>query len=175
MGKSGEFQKKDIFLPLENSSFKNMSTFIGKYDAKADVKGRVFIPSIYRKILPEGEKDRLIMRRDADNDCLVLYPETVWNKKIAELKANLDEWDAADQLLLMQFVSDAEWLDIDSQGRVLISKRYLDLIGIENNEVLFVGMMDRFAVWGRKRYEEVKLSHAEFAARLKEKMSIAKF
>ena len=125
-----------------------MSTFIGKYDAKADVKGRIFIPSVYRKVLPDGEKDRLVMRKDADNDCLILFPESVWNKKIAELKSNLDEWDADDQLLLMQFVSDAEWLDIDSQGRVLISKRYLDLIGIENSEVMFVGMMDRFAVWG---------------------------
>ena len=148
-----------------------MSTFIGKYDAKADVKGRVFIPSAYRKILPDGERDRLVMRKDADNDCLVLYPESIWNKKIEELKANLDEWDADDQLLLMQFVSDAEWLDIDSQGRVLISKRYLEMIGIENNEVLFVGMMDRFAVWGRKRYEDVKLSAGDFAKRLREKMT----
>ena len=147
-----------------------MSTFIGKYDAKADVKGRVFIPSSYRKILPDGERDRLVMRKDADNDCLVLYPESVWNKKTEELKANLDEWEADDQLLLMQFVSDAEWLDIDSQGRVLISKRYLEMIGIENNEVLFVGMMDRFAVWGRKRYENMKLSAGDFAKRLKEKM-----
>ena len=78
-----------------------MSTFIGKYDAKADVKGRVFIPSSYRKILPDGERDRLVMRKDADNDCLVLYPESVWNKKTEELKANLDEWEADDQLLLM--------------------------------------------------------------------------
>ncbi len=148
-----------------------MSTFIGKYDAKADVKGRVFIPSVYRKIIPEAEKERLVMRKDADNDCLVLYPESVWNKKIESLKVNLDEWDAADQILLMQFVSDAEWLDIDSQGRVLISKKYLELIGIENNEVLFVGMMDRFAVWGKKRYEETKLSPADFAARLRQKMT----
>ena len=148
-----------------------MSTFIGKYDAKADVKGRIFIPSVYRKVLRDGEKDRLVMRKDADNDCLVLYPESVWNKKIEELKLNLDEWDAGDQLLLMQFVSDAEWLDIDSQGRVLISKKYLDLIGIENNEVMFMGMMDRFAVWGRQRYEEVKVPAGDFAKRLREKMT----
>ena len=147
-----------------------MSTFIGKYDAQADVKGRILIPPVYKKVVPDGEKDRLVMRKDADNDCLILFPESVWNKKIAELKSNLDEWDADDQLLLMQFVSDAEWLDIDSQGRVLISKRYLDLIGIENSEVMFVGMMDRFAVWGRQRYEEVKLPAGDFAAKLREKM-----
>ncbi|MFV0392389.1 MAG: division/cell wall cluster transcriptional repressor MraZ [Paludibacteraceae bacterium] len=147
-----------------------MSTFIGKFEAKADVKGRIFIPATYRKILPEGERDRLVMRKDADTDCLIIYPENVWNKKMEELKTNLDEWNADDQLLLMQFVSDAEWLDVDTQGRVLISRRFLDLIGIENNEVMFVGMMDRFAVWGRKRYDEAKLTPNDFAKRLKAKM-----
>jgi len=148
-----------------------MSTFIGKYDAKADVKGRIFIPSCYRKLLSEGEREKLVMRKDPDNDCLILYPESVWNKKVDDFKSRLDEWNADDQMLLMQFVSDAEWLDIDSQGRVLITKKYLQLIGIENNEVLFVGLMDRFTVWGKSRFEQAKRSPAEFAARLKDKMT----
>jgi len=147
-----------------------MSTFIGKYDAKADVKGRIFIPSAYRKILPEGEKERIVMRKDAENDCLVLFPESVWNEKIQAFKSKLDEWNPIDQLLLMQFVSDAEWLDIDSQGRVLISKKNLQLIGVENAEVLFVGMVDRFAVWSKSRYEQIKMSQVDFAALLKARM-----
>ncbi len=147
-----------------------MATFIGKYEAKVDAKGRVFVPSVYRRLLPEGERDRLVMRKDADNDCLIIYPESVWNSKIEELKSNLDEWDPDDQLLMMQFVSDAEWIDIDSQGRVLLQRRFLEMIGVENNEVMFVGMMDRFAVWGRSRYESSKLSPQDFAARLREKM-----
>jgi len=147
-----------------------MSVFIGKHEAKADVKGRIFIPSVYRKILPEGERDRLVMREDADNDCLILYPESVWNEKVENLKSKLDEWNSEDEMLLMQFVSDAEWLEIDSQGRVLIPKKYLESIGIENSEILFVGMMDRFALWGRTRYESAKYSTEKFAEKLREKM-----
>ncbi len=147
-----------------------MSTFIGKFDAKADVKGRIFIPSAYRKILHEGEKDRIVMRKDAENDCMILFPESVWNEKVNNFKSKLDEWNPIDQLLLMQFVSDAEWLDIDSQGRVLISKKNLHAIGIDNAEVLFVGMVDRFAVWSKSRYEQIKMSPVDFAALLKERM-----
>jgi MraZ protein len=147
-----------------------MSTFIGKYEAKADVKGRIFIPSAYRKILPEGEKARIVMRKDAENDCMILFPESVWNEKVQAFKSKLDEWNPIDQLLLMQFVSDAEWLDIDSQGRVLISKKNLHAIGVENAEVLFVGMVDRFAVWSKSRYEQIKMSPVDFAALLKERM-----
>lgn len=86
-----------------------MSTFIGKYEAKADNKGRVFIPANYRKLLAEGERDRVVMRRDAHNDCLVIYPLSAWNAKVEALKTNLDEWNPEDELLLMQFVSEAEF------------------------------------------------------------------
>jgi MraZ protein len=146
-----------------------MSTFIGKYEAKADVKGRIFIPSAYRKLLPDGEREKVVMRRDAENECMILYPEHVWNAKVEQLKATLDEWNPADQMLLMQFVADAEWLDIDSQGRVLIAKRHLQSISVENSELLFVGMIDRFAVWGKNRYEQSKMSQTEFAKTLKER------
>ncbi|OJX91164.1 MAG: hypothetical protein BGP01_12115 [Paludibacter sp. 47-17] len=147
-----------------------MSTFIGKYEAKADVKGRVFIPSVYRKLLPEADRERLVLRRDTDNDCLILYPVSVWNAKVEQLKSVLDEWNPDDQLLLMQFVSEAEWLDIDSQGRVLISRRHLQEIGVESSDMLFVGMIDRFALWGKPNYEKAGLSRQQVAALLKDKM-----
>lgn len=147
-----------------------MSTFIGKYEAKADVKGRVFIPSVYRKLLPEADRERLVLRRDTDNDCLILYPVLVWNAKVEQLKSVLDEWNPDDQLLLMQFVSEAEWLDIDSQGRVLISRRHLQEIGVESSDMLFVGMIDRFALWGKPNYEKAGLSRQQVAALLKDKM-----
>jgi len=147
-----------------------MSTFIGKYEAKADVKGRIFIPSAYRKLLPDVDRERVVMRKDAENECLIIYPEHIWNEKLEGFKSKLDEWNPTDQLLLMQFVADAEWLDIDSQGRVLISKKNLQAIGVENAEVLFVGMIDRFAVWSKVGYEQAKMSQANFATLLKERM-----
>ena len=147
-----------------------MSTFIGNIEARSDQKGRIFIPATYRRLLTEAGGLRLIMRRDADNDCLVFYPEPVWNQKLEQLKQVLDEWNADDQLLLMQFVSEAERLDLDSQGRVLIQKRYLQSINA-GNDLLFVGMMDRFALWDKATYESRRLSAADFASRLRERMA----
>jgi len=79
VGKCGESEINFILLPLNNWTRIIMSTFIGKYEAKADVKGRIFIPSAYRKILPDGEKERVVMRKDAENDCLIVFPENVWS------------------------------------------------------------------------------------------------
>lgn len=155
---------------VEKNCAVKMLNFIGKQEAKADVKGRVFVPSTYRKLLPEADKERVVMRRDPENDFLVLYPVEVWNAMVQDLKSNLDEWNPEDQMLLMQFVSDAEWLDIDSQGRILISKRHLQAISVENNELLFVGMLDRIAVWSKTRYEQSLLAKQDFSSRLKSKM-----
>jgi MraZ protein len=149
---------------------KSMSTFIGKYEAKTDIKGRVFIPSAYRKILLDGQRERIVLRKDAENDCMILFPEKVWNEKLSDFKSRLDEWNPVDQMLLMQYVSDAEWLDVDSQGRILLSKKNLQLIGSNDSEILFVGMIDRFAIWSKTHYEQAKMSNADFASLLKDRM-----
>ena len=63
----------------------------------------------------------------------------------------------------------AEWLDLEAQGRVLLPKRYLQQIGASSS-VLFVGMLDRMAVWDKAAYEQSRMSSAEFAKRLSAKM-----
>lgn len=169
VGECGEL-KIFLYFYTWKKAISFMSTFIGKYEAKTDIKGRVFIPSVYRKLLPETDRERLVMRRDTDNDCMIIYPVPVWNEKVEALKAVLDEWNPEDQLLLMQYVSEAEWVDIDSQGRVLIAKRYLQEIGVESSDVLFVGMIDRFALWGKPNFEKAGMSRQQMSVMLKEKM-----
>jgi len=53
---------------------------------------------------------------------------------------------------------------------VLIQKKHLQTIAVENAEVLFVGMIDRFAVWSKAKFEQSRLAATDFAALLKEKM-----
>ena len=148
---------------------KVMSTFIGNIEGKRDDKGRIFVPAVYRRILAENGSKRIVMRRDTDNACLVFYPEEVWNEKVAALREALNEWDPEDQMLLMQFMSDAEFTDIDGQGHILLSKRVLEMVGVEQ-EVLFVGMLDRFALWSPSQFEARKLEQKELASRIRAKM-----
>lgn len=50
-----------------------MIRFLGNIEAKADAKGRVFIPAQFRRQLQSGSEDKLIMRKDVFQDCLVLF------------------------------------------------------------------------------------------------------
>ena len=147
-----------------------MKSFIGNIEAKLDSKGRTFVPASYRKLLVNGsDKMFIVMRKDPTHDCLIMYPQEVWEQKLNAFKANLNEWNPADELLLMQFVSEADVLELDGQGRVLLQKRFLDMIGAET-EVLFVGAIDKFSVWSKSGYEKTKLAAADFARQMTKRM-----
>lgn len=147
-----------------------MNTFVGNIEARLDEKGRIFIPAAYRKILAEFGSKCIVMRRDTDNECLMFYPEGVWNEKVEQLRATLNEWDPEDQLILMQFMADAEYLEMDGQGRILLQKKNLETIGAQQ-DVLFVGILNRFALWAPETFANKRLSQSELAARLRAKMS----
>lgn len=149
---------------------KMMRTFIGNIDAKFDDKGRVFIPAAYRKILSDEESLRLVMRRDTDNACLVFYPERVWNQRVDQLHEALDDWNPEDELLLMQYVSEAELLEPDNQGRVLLNKKNMEHLGAKQ-DLVFVGMLDRFALWSREQYDERRMDQRELSERIRAKMA----
>ena len=147
-----------------------MTTFIGNISVRLDSKGRFFIPASYRKILAEWDSERIVMRRDTDNACLIFYPEKVWNARVEQLSSTLDEWNAEDQMLLMQFVAEAAFLEPDSQGRVLLQKRDLQQIGADG-ELLIVGIMNRFAIWSKQTFESKMLKPDEFALQLRKRMT----
>ncbi len=148
-----------------------MSTFIGNIEARLDDKGRIFIPAGYRKILGEMESRRIIMRRDTDNECIIFYPEQVWNQKVGQLRQALNEWDPDDRMILMQFMAEAEILEPDSQGRVLLQKKNVEMIGAQQ-DVLFVGMLDRFALWSPSVFRDKQMPQKDLAERIRQKMLV---
>lgn len=120
--------------------------FLGNIEAKIDMKGRAFLPSVFRKVLQTAGEESLVLRKDVFQSCLTLYPETVWNEQMDMLRERLSRWNAAHQQIFRQFVADAEVLPIDANGRILIPRRYLVLVGIEQ-EVRFIGMGDTIEIW----------------------------
>ena len=120
--------------------------FLGNSEAKTDAKGRVFLPAIFRKQLQADAEECLIMRKDTYQNCLVLYPESAWNEQMNELRGRLNRWDPKHQMIFRQFVSDVEIINLDSNGRFLIPKRYLKLANIEQ-DVRFIGMDTTIVIW----------------------------
>lgn len=144
-----------------------MIRFLGNIEAKMDAKGRVFIPAAFRKQLQASAEESLVLRKDVFQDCLVLYPESVWFKTQAELRKRLNKWNARQQTVFRQFVSDAEVMVPDSNGRILIPRRYLQMAGIEN-EVRFIGMDNTIEIWAKTRADVPFMEPEAFGEALQE-------
>ena len=144
--------------------------FIGNIEAKSDSKGRVFLPAYFRRALQTAENSKLMMRKDIFQECLVLYPEESWNKQLDALRSRLDRWNAHHQMIFRQFVADVEEINIDSNGRILIPKRYMKMAGIEQ-EVRFIGMDDTIEIWAKEKLEQPFMDAAIFGAEIEKIMT----
>ena len=143
--------------------------FLGNIEAKMDAKGRAFLPAVFRKILQAGSEERLVLRKDVFQPCLVLYPESVWNEQMDALRQRLNRWNKQHQQVFRQFVSEVEVLTLDGNGRFLVPKRYLRMADIEQ-DVKFVGMGDTIEIWSNAKAEQCQMSPENFGKALEELM-----
>ena len=139
--------------------------FLGNIEAKTDAKGRAFLPAVFRKMLQASGSESLVLRKDIFQDCLVLYPESVWNEQMDTLRGKLNRYNAQHQKIFRQFVSEVEMTALDGNGRFLIPKRYLQMAGIQQN-IKFIGMGDTIEIWANEKVEESKMDGEEFGQAL---------
>jgi MraZ protein len=144
--------------------------FLGNIEAKTDAKGRAFLPAIFRKMLQASGSESLVLRKDIFQDCLVLYPESVWNEQMDTLRGKLNRYNAQHQKIFRQFVSEVEMTALDGNGRFLIPKRYLQMAGIQQN-IKFIGMGDTIEIWANEKVEESKMDGEEFGQALESIMT----
>jgi MraZ protein len=143
--------------------------FLGNIEAKTDAKGRAFLPAAFRKVLQAGGEERLVLRKDVFQPCLVLYPESVWNEQMDQMRARLNRWNRQHQQVFRQFVSEVELLTLDGNGRFLIPKRYQRMAEIEQ-DIKFVGMGDTIEIWSNQKASEQQMKPEDFEAALEELM-----
>lgn len=144
--------------------------FVGNIEAKTDAKGRVFLPSTFRKMLQADAEEVLFLRKDIFQPCLVIYPRSVWDEQLNLLRSRLNRWNASHQQLFRQFVADVEQITLDGNGRFLIPRRYMKMAGIES-AVRFIGMDDTIEIWSAERAESPFMDTEDFARQLESVMT----
>ena len=144
--------------------------FLGNIEAKTDAKGRAFLPAVFRKVLQASGEENLVLRKDIFQQCLVLFPESVWNQRVDLLKSQLKQWKPAHQQILRQFVSEAEVVSLDGNGRFLISKRLQRAAALEQ-DLQFIGVDDTIEIWSPQHLKESLKTDEEFGAELEDIMN----
>ena len=123
--------------------------FRGRYEHTIDKKGRVSIPYKYREILSDKSDNALIITNF--DSCLIAFPKDEWEmleKKVAKLPQMKPEVKAFQRY----FISGAIECPLDKQGRVMIPQSLRQYAKLEK-EVILVGLVKRFEIWAKDRWE----------------------
>ena len=145
--------------------------FLGNIEAKLDMKGRVFLPSVFRKVLQTSGEEKLVLRKDVHQPCRVLYPESVWNERMDALREQLNIWNKEHQQLLRKMNSEVEEANLDGSGRLLISKRLLEKANITQT-IRFIGMDNVIEIWSPDLLDNTLESDEDFGTELEKILTI---
>jgi len=141
-----------------------VSGFVGQYEHQMDEKGRVSLPSAFRR---EADGETFVLLQ-WETDYLTLFPAAKW----AEIQERLLEFRRSDARAWNQvrmIVSGAVEVSPDKQGRILVPAG-LQAAAELSGTVLMSGNIDRVELWNPAKYEAAVRQDAgdirDFAHRL---------
>ena len=123
-----------------------MINFIGEYDCKVDVKGRIMLPAAFRRKMGEVEVYRFVIKKDIYEQCLELYTMEAWEDINKVIMKNIKPFNPEDRQFLRDFNTGATEVECDPTGRLLIPGRLLKQADIKN-ETLLSGGYGKIEIW----------------------------
>ena len=119
--------------------------FMGEYNHTIDAKGCLIIPAKYREELGE-----VFVITNGNDGCLNIYTKEAWEtflEKLLRLPGNEDK-----RKMVRALVSQADSVELDKQGRILISPALRGKAGLDKDVVL-AGAIDKIEVWDKSKWE----------------------
>ena len=140
-----------------------MITFIGEYTCKVDAKGRIMLPSAFKRQLPATTPDKFVVKRDVFEKCLVMYPIEEWERQNRIIRKNTNPFNQEHSRFLRMFYQGTAELILDSNSRFLIPKRLMDFAEI-GKETVLAGQYGKIEIWAEKQYGKVSDEEPDFAS-----------
>lgn len=137
--------------------------FLGQYEHSLDEKGRVSIPSKYKKYVEKVTEDpehrSTVVAVKGKDKCIEVFPVEDWAKLLADFSqgAKLDD-RAEDRAYVDSKFRNADYMRIDKSGRVLLPPVLKEYAGISKN-VVITGAGDRFKIWDAGQLKEFDKKH----------------
>ena len=129
-----------------------MIHIIGTYECKADVKGRIMLPTALKKQLQKIIKDGFIIKRSVFNQCLEIHPMSEWNLVVSQVN-QLNRFVKKNNDFIRSYMSGLKPVDIDKSGRLLIPKDLFVYAEIDK-EIVLSSSVNMIELWDKKKYEK---------------------
>jgi len=124
---------------------------VGTYECKADVKGRLMLPSAIKKQLQSVLNEGFVLKRSVFQPCLELYPMSEWNEVMKGVN-KLNRFKKKNNDFIRRFTAGVKLVDLDVTGRLLIPKDLYKFSGI-SKEVVIASAVNIIEIWDKEKYE----------------------
>ncbi len=128
--------------------------FIGSFKYSVDTKGRISIPSIFKKYVNEAANETFVMTRGIVR-CIDVYPQDFWKEEVLARVNQLDDFNEEEAAFKRMLFELAAEYKLDSQSRLFVPKNLLEFAGIER-EVFILGQNKKIEIWNPEVYDSHK-------------------
>ena len=125
--------------------------FRGATKVTLDAKGRMAIPTRYRERLASRCDGQIVVTVDKDY-CLLVYPLPDWEELERKL-VRLPSMHKVARRIMRIMVGYATEVDLDANGRILVSRELRDFAGLDKQAIL-IGQGNKFELWDEERWIE---------------------
>lgn len=139
-----------------------MLYFVGEYYCKIDTKGRILLPSSFKKQINNNYITQFVIKKSIFELCLLLYPLPEWEKQILILREQINPFNKEHVNFLREFYKGTAEISLDNNNRILIPKRLAEWAKLKDDVVL-LGQDNKIAIWDKNTYESSTLPDDEFA------------
>ena len=139
-----------------------MTTFVGDFICKVDEKGRISFPSAFKKQINSTELDKFVLKKDIFENCLTIFPLDEWERQVKILRSKLNPYKKEHNKLLRGFYKDTAEVILDTNNRLLIPKRLMEMIDIKK-DVYLIGIDSKIEIWSVEEYEKIPHDENDFA------------
>lgn len=129
-----------------------MLNLIGTYECKADVKGRVMLPSALKKQLAPVAQAGFVIKRAVFQPCLELYPMDEWNA-LMEKMGKLNRFNRKNNDFIRRFTAGVKTVELDATGRLNIPKDLASFAGVDK-EIVISSAINIVEIWDKENYEQ---------------------
>ncbi|GEQ86956.1 transcriptional regulator MraZ [Patiriisocius marinistellae] len=129
-----------------------MTNLIGTYECKADVKGRVMVPSALKKQLDPVATGGFVIKRAVFQPCLELYPMVEWDA-LMEKMSKLNRFNRKNVDFIRRFTAGVKTVELDASGRLNIPKDLALFAGI-TKEIVISSAINIVEIWDKEKYEQ---------------------
>lgn len=127
-----------------------MINFIGTYTCILDSKGRISLPSKFRKALAKEGNNMLFLLPGDNEGSIFVFSASEW-QRICEMILSLPKTEESADLRALAGGKSFD-VEIDKQGRINLPRILLEEKKM-NRELVLVGSLNKIVIWDRECYK----------------------